>query len=118
VQWRLPKRKAAMAEKAALEQLIRERLAMLWPEALEVYDDSAAHAGHAGARESGGGHFEIMIVSSRFQGQNRLARHRAVYDALSDLIPARIHALTIRAYTPPELAAGGSKPLHSDKGSS
>jgi BolA protein len=106
-----------MAE-TSIEQLIRERLAAFVPEALEVYDDSAAHAGHAGARESGGGHFEIMIVSSRFQGQNRLARHRAVYDVLSDLIPARIHALSIRAYTPPELAAGGSEPLHSDKGPS
>lgn len=72
------------------------------PEALEVIDDSAAHAGHEGAR-GGAGHFAVVIVSARFQGQPTLARHRAVYTALHDLMPAHVHALNIRALTPDEL---------------
>lgn len=83
-------------------EAIRERLKPLSPEALEVYDDSQAHAGHAGARD-GGGHFQLFIVSDAFAGKSPVARHRLVYQALSDLMPARIHALAIRAYTPEEL---------------
>ncbi|WP_348945839.1 BolA family protein [Chitinibacter sp. FCG-7] len=80
---------------------IRTRLAALAPENIELFDDSATHAGHAGAA-SGGGHFELTIVSNAFIGKKTLERHRMVYQPLSDLIPHRIHALSIRALTPDE----------------
>lgn len=82
---------------AAVQARLQEALA---PERLEVIDDSAAHAGHAGARE--GSHLTVHIVSSRFVGVPRLARHRLVYDALSTLMPRGIHALAIVASTPEE----------------
>jgi BolA family transcriptional regulator, general stress-responsive regulator len=85
---------------SSIADLIRERLAVLNPTALHLVDDSASHAGHAGARESGGGHFHLTIVSDAFQGKNPLARHRMVYAALSDLMQQRIHALQIEAMTP------------------
>ena len=89
-----------------LAQTIRERLAPLAPESLEVFDDSADHAGHAGVRESGGGgHFQVVVVSRAFAGLNRVARHRVVYDAVRDLMPHAIHALAIVAHTPEELAS-------------
>lgn len=91
-----------------LEQTIRDRLSVLEPQAVEILDESHRHAGHAGARESGGGHFEVTVVSKRFEGQQPLARHRMVYETVSDLIPARIHALSIRAYTPAERLAAGN----------
>lgn len=81
---------------------IRARLAPLAPESLEVYDDSHEHAGHAGARD-GGGHYQLVIVARGFAGKTSVARHRMIYQALSDLMPGRIHALAIRAYTPEEL---------------
>jgi BolA protein len=73
---------------------------LLQPETLHVRDDSAAHAGHAGARE--GSHLSVTIVSPRFAGLHRVARHRLVYDALRNLIPQGIHALTIDARAPSE----------------
>jgi BolA protein len=69
---------------------------------LEIEDESHLHAGHAGAA-SGGGHFKLTIVSPQFSGLNLVARHRAVYAALSCHIPKEIHALTITALTPSEL---------------
>jgi len=86
----------------SLADEIRARLSVLEPESLEVFDDSADHAGHAGARESGGGHFHVVIISSRFTGLGRIARHRLVYDPLRDLMPGRIHALAIDAHAPDE----------------
>lgn len=83
-------------------ETIRERLAPLEPESLEVFDDSHEHAGHVGARD-GGGHYQLVIVSREFAGKPAVARHRLVYQALSDLMPGRIHALAIRAYTPDEM---------------
>ena len=85
-----------------LEELIRQRLSRLSPESLEVFDDSSEHAGHAGARD-GGGHFQLVIVAREFAGKTAVARHRLVYEALSDLMPKQIHALAIRAYAPEEL---------------
>ena len=83
--------------------LIEERLrAALDPEDLQIIDDSAAHAGHAGAR-SGGGHFSVLIVSRAFAGQSPVQRHRLVYQALHDLLEREIHALSIKALTPEEL---------------
>lgn len=75
--------------------------AALAPVELDVRDDSARHAGHAGARD-GRGHFHVDIVSAAFAGLAPLARHRAVYAALGDLMATDIHALSMRARTPEE----------------
>ena len=83
-------------------ELQRELQAALQPDELEVQDDSHLHAGHAGARE--GRHFSVRIVSARFAGLSRVARHRLVYDALHTLIPRGIHALAIDAKAPEEVA--------------
>ncbi|RQZ17787.1 BolA family transcriptional regulator [Burkholderia sp. Bp9031] len=81
--------------------LIEARLtASLAPLSLTVRDDSAQHAGHAGA--AAGGHFTVTIVSAAFAGKPRVARHRLVYDALADAMQRGIHALAIVAYTPEE----------------
>ena len=83
-------------------ELIREKLAALAPESIAIEDESAQHAGHAGAR-SGGGHYALTLVSPRFVGQPLQARHRMVYAALGPLMHKEIHALTIRAYAPDEI---------------
>jgi BolA family transcriptional regulator, general stress-responsive regulator len=80
--------------------LLRQRLALLEPTLLEIRDDSALHAGHAGNR--GGGHYSITIESSQFAGKSTIIRHRLVYQAVGDLIPSGIHALSIRAIAPGE----------------
>ena len=83
--------------------MIRDRLnTALAPESLEVIDDSASHAGHAGAK-SGGGHYEVIIVSQAFAGLGLLQRHRLIYDALGDAMGSAIHALSIKAYSPQEI---------------
>jgi BolA protein len=83
---------------------IRERLQQaLLPAQLEIRDDSHQHAGHAG--HGGAGHFSVFIVSDRFRDQGRIQRHRLVYQAVADLMPGEIHALSIRAHTPDELPA-------------
>lgn len=82
------------------QQIEAELQARLSPVRLEVQDDSHLHAGHAGARE--GRHFTVRIVSPRFDGLSRLARHRLVYDSLGSLIPRGIHALAIQAHAPDE----------------
>ena len=74
--------------------------ARLQPSALNVQDDSHLHAGHAGARE--GRHFSVVVVSERFTGLTRVARHRLIYDSLNQLIPRGIHALAIDARAPGE----------------
>lgn len=74
---------------------IREKLAVLEPVLVDIRDDSAKHAGHAG--NTGGGHFSLTIVSSQFCGKSQIIRHRSVYQALNELIPDRIHALRIQA---------------------
>ncbi|MBM4198265.1 MAG: BolA family transcriptional regulator [Gammaproteobacteria bacterium] len=82
-----------------LREAIRVRLtSALAPAQLEIRDDSALHAGHAGARE--GGHFHVTIHSARFAGLAPLARHRLVYAALDDLLGQGIHALSIDARLP------------------
>ena len=85
-----------------LEPVLRERLAALAPVSLEVTDDSAAHAGHAGAAPGGNTHWTVAIVSSAFDGKPTLARHRMVYAALAELMNNPIHALQIRARAPGE----------------
>lgn len=81
---------------------IRARLvAALAPGELVVQDESHRHIGHDGARD-GRGHFRIQMVSSAFRGQAPLARHRAIYAALGDLMQTDIHALAIDARAPEE----------------
>lgn len=81
-----------------LVEEVRTRLAALQPLELTIEDDSARHAGHRG--NTGGGHLNLRVVSSHFVGKSRIMRHRIVYEALQDLIPARIHALCIEALPP------------------
>ena len=80
---------------------MRASLAALEPTVIEIIDDSAKHAGHAGAR-SGGGHYRLRIVSPRFAGRRTMERHRMVYDALGPLMRREIHALSIDAKAPEE----------------
>jgi BolA protein len=72
------------------------------PESMQIDDDSHKHAGHEGAK-SGLGHFSVSIVSAKFNGMNMLARHRAVYAALGDMMQTDIHALAIDAVSSDEL---------------
>jgi len=81
---------------ATIKQILVEAFA---PTELLVKDQSHLHAGHAGAQE-GKGHFDVKIVSDRFAGQSRIARHRMIYDALGSFIDSDIHALQIKAVSP------------------
>lgn len=81
-----------------IRQLLTEQLQ---PQALEVEDESHLHAGHAGARD-GRGHFRVSVVSDVFRGKPSLARHRAVYAALGDMMQTDIHALSVEAKAPDE----------------
>ena len=82
---------------------IREAMSALQPVTLEVVDDSHKHAGHEGARD-GRGHFTVRIVSPVFAGMAPLARHRAIYAALGEMMQTDIHALAIEAKAPGEVA--------------
>jgi len=81
---------------ATIEQLL---VAAFSPTELLVKDQGHLHAGHTGAQE-GKGHFEVKIVSDRFAGLSRIARHRMIYDALGSFIDSDIHALSINAVSP------------------
>ena len=70
------------------------------PRSLEIIDDSAAHAGHSGARS--GGHFRVMLVADAFRGRSALERHRLVYAAVAPLMNGAVHALNIDARAPEE----------------
>ena len=89
---------SALSTQETIETRLRERLA---PIHLEVIDDGAQHAGHAGAA-SGGGHFSVLVGSASFEGKNRVARHRLVYDLLQDMMQGAIHALALRTVAPSE----------------
>jgi len=81
---------------------IEERLrAAFAPLALDVLDESAKHRGHAGAA-GGAGHFRVRLVSERFRGLSRVARHRLVYHALAAEIGPEIHALALELRSPDE----------------
>ncbi len=80
---------------------LSQRLQALAPQQLRWDDDSHLHAGHAGARE--GGHYRLFLVSPRFAGMTRVARHRLIYDALGPLGPLGVHALQIDAKAPDEV---------------
>lgn len=83
-------------------ETMRDRLATLHPESVEILDESGEHAGHAGAR-GGGGHYQLIIVSNAFAKQPLQARHRMIYAALGALMHKEIHALAIKAYAPDEI---------------
>lgn len=89
-----------MNEDTRVQALRRDLQAALAPLALQVLDDSAQHAGHAGARE--GGHYTVHVTAAGFAGLPRLARHRLVYSALGPLGARGIHALAIVARAPGE----------------
>jgi BolA family transcriptional regulator, general stress-responsive regulator len=87
---------------------IRSRLtAAFEPAVLELVDESARHAGHAGARPEGESHFRVAIVAEAFVGKSRLERQRLVYAALGDLMRSDVHALSISALTPAEARGRG-----------
>jgi BolA protein len=82
---------------------IRNRLlATFAPLDCQLIDESHLHAGHAGAA-SGAGHYRVQLVSDRFEGLNRVSRHRLVYDCLNDMMHTDIHALAIIALAPSEV---------------
>lgn len=85
-------------------QSITAHLATLEPVECQVDDESHLHAGHAGAA-SGGGHYRLRLVSARFEGLGKLARHRLVYDCLREMMQKDIHALAITLLTPDEAKA-------------
>ena len=85
-----------------VEELRRRLEAALAPQEIVLEDDSAAHAGHAGAA-TGGGHFNLRIVSSQFEGLKLVTRHRLVYDSVHDMMHKEIHALAITALAPSEV---------------
>lgn len=80
---------------------ITKRLQVLEPTTLNITDESALHAGHAGS--GGGAHFKLKITSSYFCGKSQIMRHRLIYQALTDLIPHKIHALGIQSIATDEV---------------
>jgi BolA protein len=85
------------------ERVSRIRAAIekeLAPSQLEIVDDSARHAGHAGARE--GGHFRVSLTAEAFRGKSMIQRHRLVFAAVAGLMKTDIHALNIDARAPEE----------------
>ncbi|WP_349358600.1 BolA family protein [Stappia sp.] len=88
-----------MTIKSTIQTRLSEAFA---PELLEVIDESEKHRGHAGWREGGETHFRVRIVAAAFDGQTRVARHRAVNAALAEAFDAGLHALAIEARAPGE----------------
>lgn len=86
----------------SVPDLMRQRLAALAPESVEILDESGKHVGHEGAK-GGGGHYRLVIVSRQFAGKPVQERHRMVYAALGPLMKKEIHALAIKPYTPDEI---------------
>ncbi len=92
-----------MKQGANMTSRLRAKLeAALSPLALDIEDESAKHAGHAGAREGGETHYRIRIVSESFAGLNRVQRQRKVYAAVAEELAERVHALSLVTLTPDE----------------
>jgi BolA protein len=83
-------------------EIERRLIAGLTPERLEIVDESARHAGHAGARPDGESHFRVTVVSAAFVGLGRLERQRLVNGLLADLLRERVHALALACRAPGE----------------
>jgi BolA protein len=84
------------------ERLRRKFEAAFTPDELVIRDESAAHAGHSGAREGGESHFRVRIVSAAFEGLSRVERQRRVYAAAEEEIAGGLHALALTTLTPQE----------------
>ena len=86
-----------------VSETIRTKLAQAFsPQRLEVVDDSARHAGHAGARAGGESHFNVVIVAQAFEGASRVERQRRVLAVLTEELAGPVHALSIKALAPGE----------------
>ncbi len=94
---------AVQSRAARLEALLRQAFS---PSLLRVADDSARHAGHAGAQPGGETHYNVLVVSAAFRGMNRVARSRAVHTVLAPEFAGGMHALSLVLRTPEEAAAG------------
>jgi BolA protein len=93
-----------MKQGANMTSRLRAKLeAALSPLALDIEDESAKHAGHAGAREGGETHYRIRIVSESFTGLSRVQRQRKVYAAVAEEMAERVHALSLITLTPEEV---------------
>lgn len=87
------------------ERLQQKLLRAFSPVQLQLEDDSNRHKGHAGSHPSGETHFSVLVVSGAFQGKSRVARHRLVYDTVTEELKERVHALQVTALTPQEYEA-------------
>lgn len=86
-------------------ELIKQRLEAAFDVVqISIQDESHKHAGHAGAKEHGGGHYKLQIISDNFQGKSAIERHKMIYVALGDAMGRDIHAISISAKTPAEAA--------------
>ena len=84
------------------DQIHQRLMENLDAESVEIEDQSHLHAGHAGAA-SGGGHYDVIVISSAFNDLNTLGRHRLIYRAVDELMKKEIHALSIQAFSPDEV---------------
>jgi BolA protein len=84
------------------KQLERKLTAAFAPTRLAIDDDSARHAGHAGARQGGESHFNVVIEAAAFEGVGRVQRQRMVYAAVADELAGPVHALSVKALAPGE----------------
>jgi BolA protein len=92
-----------IAEMGAIFDAIHKKLTSAFaPTRLEIEDDSARHAGHAGSREGGESHFNVTIQAAAFAGEGKVARQRMVYRALADELAGPVHALSVKALAPGE----------------
>lgn len=91
-----------MADGEVAARINRKLAAAFAPSRLEVEDESHRHAGHAGARPGGETHFRVTIVSARFAGHSRVARHRFVHDVLAEELAGPVHALALILLAPEE----------------
>ena len=89
------------------DRISAKLMAELGPERLEVVDESAQHAGHAGARPGGETHFRVTVVAAAFEGLSRVERQRRIYALLAEEMRDRVHALSLSALTPAEAAQRG-----------
>ena len=86
---------------------LRQRITVACaPVHLEIEDESHLHRGHVGNRALGGGHFNLLVVSRRFEGQPLVQRHRMIYDAVGDLMQQEVHALSMKTLAPSEWPEG------------
>jgi stress-induced morphogen len=91
-----------MSRQSRISGILTEAFA---PQRLEVEDDSARHAGHAGAQQGGETHFNVRMAAAAFEGMSRVARSRAVNEALAAEFTGGLHALSLTLKAPSELAA-------------